>query len=112
MNYITKMRELIKKLEMNEDKKIYILKKLNEMERELERNRTRLEVIGDFSISVANYIEKVGEKAEPLRKWLDSITKIFSVARDKTDNGGKIPPPEATKRIEPPKAVGEADIPF
>ena len=116
-HHLTQLKEFIDKLEISKQKRESIFARISDLESEIERDRTRLEVVGDFLIECANIGNETGEKMEPWRRWLESIAKI--VGTSKEDESAHLPAPQERKKIEPPKQKKDQppptvndDIPF
>lgn len=119
LHHLTQIKEIIPKLEISEGKREDLIGKVLELEKELARDRTRLEVAGDFLIATTSIIGEAAEQLEPLRRWVDSIAGLFWGARK--DQQKRLPAPTEQKRLEPPKVEPTArkpnsemndDIPF
>jgi hypothetical protein len=111
-HHIEQVRTIIEKLEVNQDKKEDLLKKLDVFAAEVDRDRTRYEAWAAVLIQAAEVFGEAAEKAEPARRWLDTIGRIIWGA--KCDEETKqLAPPREVKRIEPPKKSDMDDeIPF
>lgn len=62
-----------------------------------------MEAFGALVIEVAGIVGQAAEKMEQVRKWLDSIAKFFGHAKSHEDANPQLTPPEAPKKIEPPR---------
>ena len=80
-DYITKIREIIAKLEVSQPKKTALSNKLNALALEVDRDLARSETYGALVIEAAGILGEAAEKAEPVRKWLESIGKLLWRAR-------------------------------
>jgi hypothetical protein len=112
-HYIDKLRGIFEKLEVEEDKREALFKKLIELRHEVERNRTRFDSYAALAIESSGVVGDVVEKSKVL-KVLDSIAKVFwnSKAEQETK---RLPAPPTPKRIEPPRAESgglDDEIPF
>lgn len=107
-NIREKIRELINKIKLTLDgidiqldRKESLLKKLNAFANEVDRDRTRFEAFGALVIDAADIVGKAEKKLRPIRKWIDSISKLMHEARAIEEKTAQLPSPD--KRLEPPK---------
>ena len=108
---LEQVREIVEKLEVNENKKDVLLKRLNDFAKEVDRDRTRFEAWGAVVIQAAEVMGEAAEKAEPARKWLDSIGRLIWRAKEKEEETKQLPAPKEVKRIEPPKNEDQTEPP-
>ena len=54
-------------------------------------------------IQAAEVLGDAADKAEPARKWLDSISRLIWGAKNDEDAAKQLPAPKEVKQIEPPK---------
>jgi hypothetical protein len=99
-HYITKIRELIIFVELQELKKERLLNKLSSFENEVDRDRTRLDTFGATLVALAGYGAEVIEKLEPARKWLDSIGALIHGAKEQEEAAAPFLPAAERRRIE------------
>ena len=118
-HHLTKVRNIVEKLEISRDKKAELLIKIGALEQEVDRDRTRFETYGALVIESAGVLGDAVDKLEPVRKWLDTIGRVFWGAKKEEDTK-QLPPPAEHKRIEAPRAPQPSpksdnlddDIPF
>jgi hypothetical protein len=112
-HHIEQLRIVIEKLEVDQAKKEILLKRLDAFVAEVDRDRTRFEAWGAVVIQAAEVLGDSAEKAEPARKWLDSIGRLIWGAKNDEDAAKQLPPPKEVKQIEPPRSSDKDDeIPF
>jgi hypothetical protein len=117
-HHLTQLKELTEKLEIPIAKREAIYAKIVALEMEMERERTRFEVIAALVLETASVVGQAGEKLEPWRKWIDSIASLFGHAKDKDTQHPSLPLPEDRKRLDPPKRdlpsppPDDSEIPF
>ncbi len=99
-NYITKIREVVQKLEVDVPKKEALLKRLTRFAEEVDSDRTRLEAFGEVVLSVSSIAGQAAEKLEPIRRWVDSIGNLINGAREVEQATKQLPPVKLPKRIE------------
>jgi hypothetical protein len=101
-HYIEQIRLAVEQSDLSPDKCDAIFKKLSELTLEVDRNRTRFEVIADAARSVARLsgdIEREG--AQPWWKWFKLIFGEVDDAKEKEPQTS-LPAPDERKRLEPP----------
>jgi hypothetical protein len=110
-HHIKQLRGIFGKLEVERRKKDALLEKLNELQKEVDRDRTRFDAFGALVIEVAGVMGDAVEKS----KVLDVLDAIAGVIWGSKREGTKQLPAPPTKRIEPPRASdpnhkGEGDM--
>ncbi len=101
---LSQIKEAVDKLYVSPSKKESLFSKIEALENEINRDRTRLEVIADFWITGCEAFGAGVENLEPLRKWVDSIGSLLGRAKsEEKDATRHLPSPEPQKQIEPPK---------
>jgi hypothetical protein len=111
-NLLSKMKQTIDKLDVPQAKKEALFTRITALEEEINRTRTRFEVIAAFWIEGCEAFGDGVEKLEPLRRWVDSIGTLLGKAKkEERSDTRHLPPPKAPKQIEPPK-IETDDIPF
>ena len=76
-HHLTQIREFVDTLELEDWKRDDLYKAINALELEIDRDRSRLGIFGDFVIKAAGILGDAAEKAEPARKWIDSISRLI-----------------------------------
>lgn len=109
-HYIGKIREFLQTLEVEERKKERLFDKLLAFEGEVDRDRTRYEAFGAAVIEFGAIVGEATSKADPARKWIDSIAGLIWGAKD--EELKQLPSPPDRKRIEPPPKEMDDEIPF
>jgi hypothetical protein len=102
-HHLNQLKDLAEKLEIPPAKREAIFAKIVALEMEMERARTRFEVVGALILDAATVIGQAGEKLEPWRKWLDSIAGLLGRAKERDVENPALPAPQERRRIEPPK---------
>lgn len=102
-HYISYIKDIIDKSDLPPRKREAIYSKINALLSEIERDRTRYEVIMDFILETSDVIEESSQKLNPLRKFIDSLTKLINSARQAGDEIKQIPGPSSRKKLEPPR---------
>ncbi|MBB2794995.1 UNVERIFIED_ORG: hypothetical protein GGD58_003880 [Rhizobium pisi] len=101
-HYIEQIRLAVEQSDLDQNKRDAIFKKLGDLTLEIDRQRTRFEVVADAIRGVARLSGDVErEGAEPWWKW---VKLIFGVIDDTKESEPKsLPRPEERKRLEPPR---------
>lgn len=102
-HHLTQIRGIVDILEVNQRKKEALLKKISALELEVDRDRTRFDTFGAFIIDAAEVLGDAADKAEPARKWVDSISRLFWGAKNEEETK-QLPSPPDRKQIEPPRS--------
>lgn len=102
-HYIEQIRQLVEESNIAPNKKEAIFKKLADLTLEIDRGRTRFEVIADGIRAIARLsgdIEREG--AEPWWKWVKLLFGVIDDAKEK-ESSSSLPGPEDRKKLEPPR---------
>lgn len=97
--YVTKIKELVDGSTLSTPKKEALLNRLNAFLAEVDRDRTSLQRLNDFMMSLAKTTGDAVEELEPAWKWARLLAAIMGVRQEKEN--AKLPPP--AKKIEKPK---------
>jgi hypothetical protein len=115
-HHLMQLKEFIDKLDVSQRKREAIISKIIALEEELERARTKFEVVGALVLDVASIAGEAGDRLEPWRKWLDPIARIMGLAKDGEPTTPALPASSERKKIAPPKTPSpppiDDDIPF
>lgn len=104
-HHLTQIRDFVGKLEIDDWKRGDLLKAINALEQEIDRDRSRLGVAGDFFVKFAGILGESAEKAEPARKWVDSIARLIWGAQMQ-ERSNALPTPSEKRQIPvPPKQI-------
>ncbi len=113
-HHIQQLREIFQKLEIDEEKKEALLKNLNELQKEVDRNRTRFDIFASLVMAVADVVGEAIERSQ-IRSLLDSIAQVIWGVK-KEEETKRLPPASEPKQIEPPRAPKrdqmDDEIPF
>lgn len=101
-HHLTQVRGIVDNLEVDQKKKETLFEKISALEQEVDRDRTRFDIYGAFVIEVAGVIGDATEKVEPLRKWVDSISRLIWGTKEE-EEAKQLPSPPERKQIEPPR---------
>jgi len=100
-HHTNQIRAILLPLDLPQAKKESLLDKLAAFENEVDRDRTRFEAFGAAVVALGGILGDAADKAEPLRKWIDSVADLIWGAKD--EELKQLPSPPERKRIEPPK---------
>jgi len=100
-HYITKIRELFNKLEIEDWKREALFACLNALQDEVDRDRFRFQIFGAMVIEMGGIVGAAAERMEPVRKMLDSIAGVIWGTKQ-AEQTRKLPSPGTPKRIPPP----------
>ncbi len=116
---LDKLKEEVERLDISVPKKDAIYSKINALEAELNRSRTRYEVVAALWVESCTKFGEGIEKLEPLRKWINPIADLIGQSKGSERNTvTKLAPPPLRRQIEDKRAVPEIrdgiddDIPF
>lgn len=102
---LSQIKEAVDKLDVSPTKKEALFAKIGALENEINRDRTRFDVVAALWIEGCEAFGDGVEKLEPLRKWVDLIGNLLGKAKVEEDSATRrLPPPETQKQIERPKA--------
>jgi len=100
-HYITQIREIIARMELDDWKREALLYRLNALQEEVDRDRFRFQIFGAFVIEMGGIIGDAAERMEPARKLVDSIAGVIWGTKQ-AEQTKSLPPPTSPKRIPPP----------
>jgi len=104
-HYVEQIKTIIEKSNLDTEKKEALFDRINDFLKELDRDRTRLEVFSDFVISVAHTFGEATKELEPIREFIDAIARVLGYGKERENSAPKLPP-SRTKQIEGPKREG------
>lgn len=104
--YVNNIKTIVEKSHLPEDKKESIFKKIQALMAEIDRNRTRFEVVADF-VAKTGVVSKTAEQeiAGPWWRWIAKIAEIVGGAKadEEGQEQAKLPAPQPQKRLPPPR---------
>src|SRR5262245_59714727 len=115
-HHIKQLRDIFEKVEVEQDKREALFDKLNELQQEVDRQRTRFDAYAALVVEAAGVLGDAVEKSKVL-DLLNAIAKVIWGSK-KEEETKRLPPPSVPKRIEPPPASRPArkdlddEIPF
>jgi hypothetical protein len=116
-HHIEQLREIFLKLEVDEKKREALLSRLVELQKEVDRDRTRFDSYAALVMEAADTTGEAIERSR-VRSLLDSIGRVIWGAKKEEEELRRLPPRTEPKQIEPPKAPSrkrddmDDEIPF
>ncbi|MEM8798859.1 MAG: hypothetical protein AAGF15_02135 [Pseudomonadota bacterium] len=103
-NHVDSIREIILDSNLSEPKKERILKKLSSLQLEVDKNRTRLEVVADFATSLSHIARDTAHNGiKPVIDEIRPILEIFGASKASEEDTRQLPGPKKREKIEPPR---------
>jgi hypothetical protein len=99
-HYLHEMRAVVDALEVDEKKKNALYTRMNDLQSEIDRDRTRFDAVASLSIAAAGVLGEVMEKSQ-IRGLLNSIERVFWGAQ--SDAQQQLPAPPKPRQIEGPR---------
>jgi hypothetical protein len=95
-HHLGQIRIAVDKLEVSDAKRDRLYTRIEALQLEIDRDRTRIE-------SLAALIAEAADGAEPVLRVAEKIAGIFGKAKQIADEQARLPAPKQPKRIEGPK---------
>lgn len=111
--HLTAIRNIVHEADLSEAKRDAIFRRLEKLQFEVDRDRTRSEAAMGLWLDISSAIGQGAQKLDPAIERLERIMKIFAQARD--EETARLPAPAERKRIPPPSQPAsdmDDDIPF
>jgi hypothetical protein len=115
---LNQIKEIVDEVELDDRKKEALYSKINALANEVDRDRTHIQAFGALVVEMAGIVGEAANRMEPARKFLDSIARVFGVAKSHEDANLQLPLHHEPKKIEPPHKrlpapkTDDDDIPF
>ncbi|MCK1553129.1 hypothetical protein IVB11_29845 [Bradyrhizobium sp. 177] len=106
--HLTAIRKIVHEADLSESKRDAIFKRVEKLQFEVDRDRTRSEAAVGLWLDISSAIGQGAKNLDPAIERLERIMKIFAQARD--EDTARLPAPKEQKRIPPP--ASDDDIPF
>src|ERR1700687_2912381 len=101
-HYIEQIKKIIEDSPLGIEKKEALFDRINDFLKELDRDRTRLEIFSDFIITIAHAVGDATKELEPIKGFIVSIARVLGYGKSLENSAPKLPP-SRTKQIEGPK---------
>jgi hypothetical protein len=118
--HLTAIRKIVAEADVSENKRDAIIKRINNLQMEIDRDRTRPEAAMALLLELTSAISKGAKNLDPAIERIERIVKVFAKAKDENEINALAAPHER-KRIAPPTTAPETpqsegstdnDIPF
>jgi hypothetical protein len=95
---LNQVRDIFLKLEVDDRKRDALISKLSDLEKEVDRPRTRFDAYAALAIEVADVAGEVISRGKIL-EVLDAVARVFGVAKNE-ETTRQLPAPTKPKQIE------------
>ena len=109
-HHIEQLRTIFDKLEVEQDKREALFDKLNDLKKEIDRDRTRFDIYAALVVETAGVVGDAVEKSKIL-DLLNAIGRVIWGSK-KEQETKRLPAPKPPKQIEPPRVDLNDEIPF
>lgn len=99
--YIGKIRELIRPLDLTDEKKETIMNKIDALSNEIERDRTKVEALTAVTLEIASTAGRAAKELKHVKDLLDTVQNLLGVAKNFSEKL-KIGSDKPTKLLEGP----------
>jgi hypothetical protein len=113
------IRKTVDSLEISVAKKEALFKRINALQEEIDRDRTRLQAFAGLMIEACDDIGEAAKKLEPVVRLVERVGSALGVAKRAEDSRPRLPPRKEPKRIgsQPRKKNGferavDDEVPF
>jgi hypothetical protein len=107
--HLNAIRNIVEKSDhLSEDKRDAIFARIEKLQAEVNRDRTKSEVVVGLWLDITSAISNGAKNLDPAIDRLERIMKILGVARD-DDATARLPAPQEPKQIPPPPSQGNDD---
>lgn len=100
---LTQIKDAVDKLDVSVRKKEALYDRINGLQSEIDRNRTRWEAFAALMIEGCDDTGEAASKLEPLVRMIERVGSALGIAKRAETSQAKLPAPKETKQIEPPK---------
>jgi hypothetical protein len=100
---LAQVREVVDKLDISVAKKDRLYGRINALQKEIDRERTRYQTFADLLIEAADDAGEAATRLEPVVRLIERVGAALGVAKRGEEAKPKLPPRQDRKRIEPPK---------
>jgi hypothetical protein len=101
-HYIAQIKEVVDHLDLPQSKKEAIYNRINALSSEVDRARTRFEVLMGAVLIAADTGGKAGRALAPVRRLLNPIIRLLSEAKE-AEELLSLPAPDEVKRLPAPR---------
>lgn len=109
--HLTAVRKIVVEADLSQNKRDAIFRRINNLQEEVDRDRTRTEAVVALWLDVSSAIGHGAKNLDPVIDRLERIMKVLAKAKDHNEAQALISPPER-KQIAPPTNDTKDEIPF
>jgi hypothetical protein len=106
--HLAAIRKIVADAEVSESKRDAIFRRINNLQEEVDRDRTRTDVAMALWLEVTSAIGKGAKNLDPAIDRLERIVKVFAKAKDENEQQALMAPKER-KRLAAPTTAPAAD---
>ncbi len=99
-HWLNKLRELVQNADVSEEKKDRLLVLIDNLQTEVDRERTPVQAAGELWVTVCTYIGKGFNELKPAAEFIREIGSAIGIAKDKEETRRQLPKRKEPKRIE------------
>jgi hypothetical protein len=102
-HWLGKLRELVQQADVSEEKKDRLYALIDNLQVEVDRERTPVQAAGELWVEVCTYLGKGFKELKPAADFIREIGMAIGIAKDKEETQRRLPKRKEPKRIEAPK---------
>jgi hypothetical protein len=112
-HFVQQIKEIIDNSPLDQSKKEKLFNLINKFLAEVDRDRTSWQAFAAMVIAISHLGGDAAKELEPLRKFIDSISRLLGRAKEFEDSAPQLPPPTIPRKLPPPeKPESDEEIPF
>lgn len=100
---LSKLRELVQKADVSQEKKDRLFVLIDNLQTEIDRERTPIQAAGELWMTVCTYIGNGFKEIQPVADFVQQIGSAIGIAKEKEETQRRLPKRKEPKRIEGPK---------
>jgi len=104
--HLTAIRKIVAEAEVSENKRDAIIRRINNLQMEVDRDRTRTEAAMALLLDVTSAISNGAKNLDPAIDRIERIVKVLAKAKDENEMKA-LTAPQERKRIAPPTIAPE-----
>jgi len=105
--HLTAIRKIVAEAEISENKRDAIFRRINNLQEEVDRDRTRTEAAMALWLDLTSAISKGAKNLDPAIDRMERIIKILAAAKDENEQKA-LTAPQEKKRLAPPTTAPES----
>jgi len=112
-HFVEQIKEIIDNSPLDQSKKERLFHLINAFLAEVDRDRTSWQAFAAMVIAITHLGGDAAKELEPVRKFIDSISRLLGRAKEFEDNAPQLPPPTIPRKLPAPqKPKTDEEIPF